>query len=444
MRLNTLNWLLLSGLMPAFVSMFLVHQFGVIRFRPVQTATIVYLVISYIPFFAILLLRLAHSKSLLARVDSYSKSCQIRSIHVKSIAFRSFLFITIIYIAVSLYDAFLIRNISVFNLTEARLLANREGERGSVLGAITLLLSGAPIIFLSLFYMMNQQSKGRNPFSFWLLVIGCLVGFTLVLSGGRNPVVISLLMIGVTLVLARQAGFINSPVSTGVKRWIRKYGYPIALSIPILWVSFYFFVERGLYRSHYLGSALTMFQYEYGVDFRHSIGSGTEVSTFDFVAAMLSYYIAHPAQALSDQMLLVGCRPTFGSTSFYNGARILDTIFGTDFAAQSVLSRHIVGIYYSLPGTLYIDYCYIGVIIFWLVVIITLISIDLTLSGNHRWLFAAGFLITCLIFSPFYSVFTIGNGFSLFVMAAITTFLPPFGLGRRAAGGGSHESWTES
>ena len=133
----------------------------------------------------------------------------------------------------------------------------------------------------------------------------------------------------------------------------------------------------------------------------------------------LAYYVGHSLNALQTQISEAGCGPTYGGVTFYNFLRALDAAFATDVGQAAADALAIPGLYYSLPGTLYVDFCGFGLLVYVILVGIAAMAASVAVATRLRWLFVATFLLTAVAFAPWYSVFTTGNGSSVLIWAVV-------------------------
>jgi hypothetical protein len=332
--------------------------------------------------------------------------------------FTIVIFFALLYPALAFYDFLIVKGGSFDRIVEMREFGHETGPRGSLVGALIALLSGAPPIAFVIIVMNRALSSRKKAFLGLVVIVGFVATF---LSGGRNPFFIGMLFMVVFYQL-----FLKSPKRRKKvkKRRLQMYTFKLAITLGIVY-SMQIFIERYALRGvgpqgmmdHLSGytSVESIARYE---------GSSNVSSMFYSIYVYLLYYATHALNYVNDYFV-IGYEPfTWGGYSFPQLTRLVDTVFSTSYFAQSRVGMLVQGAYLTLPGSLYIDFGYVGTLI-WAVALALLFGFllrNLPYLALYQKVIAC-YLTVVYLFSPIYNIFGMGSGFSMFFLIVIMLLL---------------------
>lgn len=353
---------------------------------------------------------------------SHSKHCQSSlQIHTSGDVgkiFRSVRFMVlcmaVAYPLVSFFDFFIVKGAAISAIVEQRESEHLTGPRNSLIGAVGALLSGAPPVLLA---MMNL-SRFRNTYINYIMYIFIILGFaSMFLSGGRNAFFISIIFVFFSGLF-----FSARPAKVISKFSIRKL-VTIALVAYCIFFSMKMFLDRFEAQGFDVSFMLDYLELEYGVEiFRFDYNGSIFVAVYS-VLVYLSFYISHALTYLNEYFVIGHAPYMGGGFNFPQIARLIDVAFGSDFFEGGRARMILVGVYLTLPGSLYLDFGILGS-----VAVCSLLGFyygylarNLAQLALYQKL-CLTYVTVAMVFSPIYSVLGMANGFSLIFILLLTVF----------------------
>lgn len=326
------------------------------------------------------------------------------------------LILSVIYLSLVLVDKVLIGGVLSVGVTEARYAAMAEGPRGSVLGALHYFLAGAPAMLACLLLSRWASGERTNVFGWCVVLIGFGCFF---LSGGRNSFVVSSVFVLFYFVLERMKFYrAGDGRRISIPRWIK-----LCALLGGCYV-LYLFVERAEVRGTDMAGAMQSLSENYDVEiFTPSWLSGFSLQVY-YCVAYLVFYLTH-APTYVAQYMGEGYSPMLmGGYGFSILFRVFDILAGTQFLIDSFDRLLIVGVYLTLPGTIYVDFGWLGVaLVAVLLANVTVLMVSIALSRRSgAGLMAASLCLTVVALSPVFSGLSVGNGFSILVLLPVLRF----------------------
>lgn len=326
--------------------------------------------------------------------------------------FNIVVFLTFVYLIAIVIDKIFLVDVLSQGVTEARYAAMENGPRNSLLGAVHYFLAGAPVL-LACFLLSRRKSRILTNGFLWVIVVICFGCFFL--SGGRNNFVVGSVFVFFYFCLEKIT-FRTRGVGSD-----RKFSFPFWLKIfSIVGVCYvlYLFVERAQIRGMDLDGAVRALSENYNVGvYVPDFLSGALLQVY-YCLVFVVFYITHSLSYLS-AYFDIGYSPlTVGGYSFSIVFRVIDVLFGTTFVIDSFERMLVVGVYLTLPGSIYIDFGFAGVFVAGIALAgasIWCVSSALK-SGNGNGMMAASFFLAIAALSPVFSAFSVGNGFSIMML----------------------------
>lgn len=312
-----------------------------------------------------------------------------------------------VYLILTLYDFFFIKDGSFTQISAMREAANISGPRDSLVGAVAFLLSGAPPIACAILIFSDRMKLHLKMLALVVAVSGILCTF---LSGGRNAFFISFLIVLFYFIYKKQN--VYSKRKAKYSLWVKTIFY-----VGIIFCCLYslkVFLDRFALQSidveyfpYYLSS-------EYNVEVLYPEGMGKTLSAIYAVILYLVFYITHAFSYLDEYFVFQYSPMLLGSYGFPSITRLLDIVFGSQLFTVAQDSLILKGVYLTLPGTLYIDFGYVGALLLGGLISLVLgyYLRNLLKIGDSQKLLLS-YLTVVLVMSPIYSVFDIGNGFPM-------------------------------
>ena len=400
--------IILFVLIPAAIALVCVPTFGILDFAQADAQTQQYLLLFYLPAI------LAAVALLFWKQKPTDRAIEINRIW--PLAVLSCL--SIIDITVSIADLVLSRNVLTVGISAAWQTATDEGARNSIQGAIGLVLSGAPTLFLSLAILQPESQQRRD-----LVIVAAIVLFSLSLicmlaSSSRNSVVVSIAYIGTVAFL--RSSFCRKPVGALLDRRLRITATSIAISLTLValfGIILFLFVERANLTHGSVDQAIAYFLEEYRVELRVAPPENSLLKSVFYSLMMLEFYVTHPSAYFSSYIAAGYCPGGHGAYSFYGLFRVIDFLIGTQFVSAGSAQMILHGVYLTLPGFLFLDFCDAGILVGWIILAATTLSLAFFFSGNPSLIFATAYLLCVFLFAPFYALPSIGDGMSLMLLA---------------------------
>ena len=326
-----------------------------------------------------------------------------------------------IFILASYSNFFLLEGKSLFNLVEQRELANVEGASPSILGGISALLASTPAFYMSL-QIMKSKFENRRILNLYFIVLISVP--PLLFSGGRNPMVLTILFLIIVKKILDKLK--NAPPSKrkGLVNKLNTLLLIIGSSFAMIYV-LYIALARRIYVGNY-NDYVTILTNEYNVQitqvylFFEQIWIGLAV-----VYTSLYYYVTHGLVFFDKLIHSEGIEYTYGFLNFPLYVSIWDFIFDTKWAVLLSAKNIYPGSYLSLFGGYFHDFGVLGLIFISIFIFFILCILLVQHSWgilNVLWLSMASLFI---LISPIYSLTSTGFGSSIFFIIILLSFLKP-------------------
>lgn len=319
-----------------------------------------------------------------------------------------FFFLSVVYIFLALIDFFIIKGAGLGELVELREKENIDGPRNSVIGLLNALLSAAPAL-LAVSIASGVPISRHRLFAFVVaLFVG--VGCTF-LSGGRNSFFLSVGFV-ISYLMISKPGQLQS-----IKSLIpRKLAYFILMMLIVFVIySFAIFLKRFELKGMTPLDMLSHINNNYIGEIAMP-QTDNEFFVSCYVAfSIFIYYLTHPLSYLDRYFQIAANVVFYGAYNFTVPFRVLDLLFGSTYFDD--VKNETIGVYLTLPGSLFIDFSYIGS--FFGIAMIGFVFGFFYPRREFLYLrsqLVAAFVLLIILFSPFYSAFSLGNGFSLWVL----------------------------
>lgn len=337
-----------------------------------------------------------------------------------------FFFLTATYIAFVVYRYVILGSVLELGITGARYdEIERGGGVGGIFTGVTILTSAAPV-FLFLSSVEYYGRSGRLPLVFMgVASLGILSSF---LSGGRNTFFINVSYIYFAGLLSPSLSFQNVVSGGAASKALIRWLFFLFLFMGVVF-SLYIFLERALIRSDDLIYRATMHALENGFQFdEHAVPAWVPAEIF----IVLFYLHAYLTLAFAYMSLMLDAGlpngHLMGGYNFYVYALILERVLGVDVAPNLLVDLPVVGAYYTLAGSIYVDFGLVGVF-FWSFTIsaLALISLHKIMLAKIQFVPVGALFLTVLAFSPLYNAASLGSGTSLTIFSLLLFVF----LGRR-------------
>jgi len=349
------------------------------------------------------------------------KSLQVKQeVFFSATSVRLFLILSILYIVSMGYRYFVIGSVLTDGVTGARYAEIASGPgQGGIFTGVTVFTAAAPVFLLLAAF--EKVSKVQR-ISRWIWAIGVLGLAMSFLTGGRNPLLINMvfLLIFGMIVPSTSLRQVLRNKNMGVDIRILSYG---AL-LGAVGFSMYLFVERGLLRTDDLIDRAIITAAESNFIFVPERQPDWLNDSLYFAILSLHNYIT-VAFYYFDQLLVKGLQfgHVGGSYNFFSFFRVAESLFGEELVVDLATELPFVGAYYTLPGSIYIDFGISGVLIAGVLLPILAISqVSKAMKGNFSSAPLGALVLTILVFSPLYNCIALGSGPSLLVFSIIYAF----------------------
>lgn len=403
----------------------------IINYSPIANGTIILITAYLLPFIVLLLLVVTSLPSGDTNVNS-SKLKNQESVYSKEIQyfysknFRKipsfFAGISLLYLTTAFFHYFLFGNVLEEGITGARYSAAQFGPSASISGAVLLLVSGAPVLLASTIIDAFRFDHPIDKTHVTLSILGFAMFFA---SGGRNSFLIGIVYL-LSYALLMKSKSPPRKSQTRDKPLVRNRAI-----ISIVWLCIFagvafslkIFIDRASIREDDLMLRLLIFANEYDMDINFDRQLSPQLESAYFVLVYLFFYITHAFTYISVYFETAYSPIVSGGYSFFPFAKLLDVIIGTELSANVSERLIIPGVYYSFPGSLYIDFGFIGTVIFSIfLAILSVIIVDRCLRGYSQLNFLTAFFLTIGAMSPLYSIFSTANGPSIFLLSLLSWF----------------------
>jgi len=328
-------------------------------------------------------------------------------------------FLTGIYLVLIFYDFFVIGNLLNVGITEAREVRTIEGPRGSIIGFLVVLFTGAPLLLLISLLVYKDSKKQKKSYlykvQFLLSIIGLLSYF---LSGGRNNFAISIVIISLIFLILKK-----SRISHFRSKSIKKYLFKSLIFSILLFLflfMLYIFIDRVNYQGISMYSSVMGMESGFYIDVTHYDFQVDIVRDYYYAFIVFLFYLGHPIMVVSQYFDAEFINHTYGALSFSLPTMFYDFIFGTSFFSNALDSLILKGVYMSTPGYLFIDFGFLGVVFFgfllgFYVSFFLKKSQSKNSNTNYYSLVLASIFLCAIILAPMYNILS-GFGFSLILM----------------------------
>ena len=325
---------------------------------------------------------------------------------------RDFTFIlALIYPVVSLFNFWIVKGASVFEIVALREAEHLIGPRNAVSGAVVTLLAASTPIAISLFVVAPFKSFFLRVLALFVFIIGFGCMF---LSGGRNTFFMSSIYLMLFVLLFVDKNLLARAISPQLLKGVMILGGSAVV------FSMKMFVDRFVFAGVESTGMLDHLIDDYNVDISIPDCSDSCLTIYS-VWVYLVFYMTHAVSYL-DQYFVADYSPgLMGVYNFPVVVRFVDIICGLDLFNSGFDSLLLKGVYLTLPGSLYIDYGVSGSLFLalWGGFLYGYLSSSITRLGVVGKVLLA-YLCMGLIFSPFYAVLGTANGLSfIFVMLII-------------------------
>lgn len=400
----------------SWLTMLSLRYSGVVEHPAIDFLTVVLFFLFAVPFFMLAFLVLLMPSTPRAE-SSVGAALYKGNVDAFGGFYSSALSLSVVYIALVVVDKVLIEGVLSVGVTEARYAAMVEGPKASVFGALHYFLAGSPAILACLLLSRRGIGEQVNIFGWCVVLIGFGAYF---LSGGRNSFVISSVFVLFYFALERLRFYRMAGGQKITIPWWLKFCSFLGCCYVV-----YLFVERAEIRGMDMAGAINSLSENYGVEvYAPSWLSGFLLQVY-YCLAYLVFYLTHAPTYVSQYMVADYSPMLMGGYGFSFIYRTFDVLAGTQFVVDAFSSLLIAGVYLSLPGTLYVDFGWVGVALAGTILAsITVFSVAVALSRrNSAGLMAASLCLTIVALSPVFSAISVGNGMSILLLLSILRLL---------------------
>lgn len=329
-----------------------------------------------------------------------------------------FLVLSLIYVGFMFYRYLIIGSVMTDGITGARYAEIYAGPgRGGIITGVTTLTAGAPIFLLLAQIERAADNRSTSPLVWALALIGL---FSTFLSGGRNAFLINVIFLLMAGHIWQSLSLSYALNGKNLKR--------VALRIIIYLVflggvaySLYIFVERGRLRSEDLIVRAIIMATESDFLFDPSNIPSWMPQELYFSLASLHNYLTL-GFFYFDRLLLSGLDNGHlgGSYNFFIFYLIIDKLLGTSFAVNLSTDLPIIGAYYTLPGSIYVDFGTTGLLVCaFALPVLTIFFVGEALKGGRTYLPVAALSLTVLALAPLYNASALASGPSLLTISVV-------------------------
>lgn len=351
------------------------------------------------------------------RTSNASNNLDFKS---NNIYFNHLIFYTAISVILPIVDFVILGDVWTLGIVENREQLYLQGRRGSLIGMFNILFGGMPILLASFLIIDSRRTLSNNRTRLgWIFALTGILAYAL--SGGRNGIFISLVILAIIKYLSRK----KQPELK------RKSIRPILYSIALVLMVFGFFIAIFIERSKVTGVGITIALYnivdDFGVDIAIRDFGSDFLNTLYGSVSLLLFYLNHSLSVLSGYFDTAFDEMTYGVLTFPLFYMFLDTFFGTSFYVDATDKLILNGVYLSMLGYLYIDFGEIGLFLVACILgFATSYFLKRSFSGDHRAVqykvltTLAALLLSCIALSPIYNILA-GHGlpvvFAVVIMA---------------------------
>ena len=335
--------------------------------------------------------------------------------------FNHLVFFTAISVSLPIIDFVILGDVLTVGIVENREQQTLQGRRGSLIGMFNIIFGGMPVLLASFLIIESRNTLGtyRTRLGWIFASLGIL---TYALSGGRNGIFISLVILAIVKYLSRK----RKPELK--RKSIRKMFYSVALLVMVLGFFISIFIERSEVSGIDLTTSLFNLVDDFGADIEIRDFDSNFLNTTYAVLSLLLFYFNHSFAVLSAYFDTAFQEMTYGVLTFPLFYMFFDTFFGTSFYLDAVDKLILNGVYLSMVGYLYIDFGEIGLFFFACILgFATTYLASRSFSVDHRTVqykiltTVTAVLLSSIVLSPIYNILA-GHGltvlFAIVIMAA--------------------------
>lgn len=328
------------------------------------------------------------------------------------------LFGTILFVLIYVYDMIFYYKVLEHGVFQARELATLEGPRGSFIGMIIFLLGGFPALLLALSYYEYRRKTLPNFTTILLALFGLLGLISHLLSGGRNAFILSILFFVVFFYLINDKSYF--------RKIIRRWGLLIFCVGSIL---FFMMLQVFVSRAELFGFTMKDFALNLERDFGVSLIQLDFLGDYYYAFLYFIMYLIHQVVVvfpyIQDGLIRTG--EFCGFVSYAYVYRFVDLFLGTDYSGYFYDKLIIPTVYFSLPGSAFMDFGIFGV--FFTGVVFSFFMFYF-LSKSNSFFFLnksiGSLLFLSLITAPVYNIFSYHGVqilFSIFIVYFFVLFI---------------------
>jgi hypothetical protein len=317
---------------------------------------------------------------------------------------------TLVFVVLMMYDFYINKEGTIFSITAIREQDNLIGSRMSVLGGVIALFSAAPYLLLCVLHFGKSKLKLRNQRVLTsMALIGIITGF---LTGGRNA-----FLIGITILIIQYTLYGRQSKEGKVK----SFGLSLYVFIIVaVTFSMYLFAEREMSQGSNAYKILEIFSINWGVELKNINFEGEFENILYSIFVIFIFYFTH-APSYFDQYFVQNVQPfLYGAYNFPIPAKLIEVVLGVKAFTGVEDELLLPGVYLTLPGSLYIDFGYLGACV--IVAFLSLVTGALYQARKKlKYLEALllSYLLTIWTLAPIYSVVGISNGFSFMFLLSL-------------------------
>lgn len=330
--------------------------------------------------------------------------------------FRLATMLALIYLAAALKVYVIDGTVLSDGITASRYARIASGGEVDAFGVLDSMTSGAPGVFGAVYLDRLMSGKRRVWYADVLLPVSF---FALFLSGGRNGFALNtIFLLSFALLRGDVLRVVRQSLPSAVRNMKRRTKYLILAGCAYSMSVFLTRVDVRGDRSFF--DRLYSIENNFDLQLQALRESGMTVSVGPFLVTDLYFYLTsafhHIGRYFQDSEVLF----TNGGYTFYPFFRIVDVVAGTNLSGE-VFDRLLVeGVFYTLPGSLYIDFGLVGTAVasvIWTALAIVVVGRARAHGGASMLL--ASYMLLTLVVSGLFSAFAISGGPSLLVLSLL-------------------------
>lgn len=262
-----------------------------------------------------------------------------------------FFYMTLFFLGANYFDFFVLGDVlnkGVVALREERTL---DGQRGSIVGFVIVLLSGSPLMLLTLTQMLAKCGHARSVRAYsFVAALGCLA---YLLGGGRNNFFLAIIFLSVySSILTRSLALKKQRNSSFTNLMM---GLVLLLTLIIFLL---IFIERANFQGIDIRGYIETVDSEFDVDFYYLTFKYQVVEDFYYALMASFFYLNHSIIELSKYFNEGWRNHTYGVLFLPLVSMGFDQIFSVSSFPNAVEKMILYGVYLSFPGFLYLDFWY--------------------------------------------------------------------------------------